>query len=71
MNTPDSEMIVMLECQNAQCRYDPKATGIGMKYKHYEPGKHFCPKCGAEMVTKEQYNAFLQLRRMGITPAKS
>jgi len=70
MSKPDSEMIVMLECRNSACRRDPKATGIGMKYKQYEPGKYFCSKCGKEMITKEQQNAEVELLHLGIKPAK-
>jgi predicted RNA-binding Zn-ribbon protein involved in translation (DUF1610 family) len=70
MNLSDPEMIVMLECRNPSCRRDPKATGVGMKYKHYQPGKNFCPKCGKEMITKEQHNAEIELRQLGIKPSK-
>ena len=69
MNTPDPEMIVMLECQNFECKFDPTATGIGMKYKHYEPGKHFCPKCGSEMITNEQNEAEIELLDLGVMPS--
>lgn len=69
MNIPDPEMIVMLECHNYECRFDPNATGIGMKYKHYMPGKHFCSKCGGEMITKEQHEAEFELLELGIRPS--
>lgn len=67
-NREYDDTIVMLECFQMSCRYRPDATGIIMKYKDYQPGVHLCPNCGAEMITREQDRAEMELLELGINP---
>lgn len=49
-----SQRIIFLECPRFECRYGPNAYGTGIEYRHYEPGKFKCKKCGSELRLQGQ-----------------
>lgn len=68
MENDFNNTLVMLECFELSCMHSPDMTGIAMRYKDYQPEVHFCKKCGAELITKEQYRARMELLDMGVNP---
>lgn len=64
---------IYLKCPSARCRYgfaetpnDIPSTFMVVIFKHYEPGKLLCKRCGKPLVTEEELQAEESLMRLGI-----